>query len=104
MISSVGRDSVGRDSVGRDSVGRGLVISSVGGDSGTISGSESEESIYSTYSRPREAILIDKMMKTMIKMDENDCRNEVEEGRLIYVNQNWSIKLFDPISIYVQSM
>lgn len=35
----------------------GLVIGSVGGDSGTISVSESEDSRYSRYSRPSEAIL-----------------------------------------------
>ena len=29
--------------------------------------------------------------------------NGVEEGRLMYINQNWSINLFDPISMYVQS-
>ena len=44
------------------------VIGLVGRDSGTIFVSESEESRYSRYSRPRETILI-------IKIDKNNNKN-----------------------------
>ena len=78
-MDSVGRGSVLSGSVLGGSVlsssvlgglvlGIDSVIGSVGRDLGTISVSESEESRYSRYSRPREAIL-------MMKIDENNNKN-----------------------------
>mgnify|MGYP006950216207 CR=1 FL=1 len=60
MLSSAGEGASVFSSLGRDSV-----IGSVGRDSGTTSRSElASESDESRYTRPKEAILVAKMIKT----------------------------------------